>query len=435
MNCFLRLNGYAFLGIVAALSFQGCSTSYSTYLFMEPSLASISIVDRNGFSETISNQDRLRQYEGVDFLSNHPYQKVLRIYQRDREGNIHAYITSYHPNGQPKQYLEISNHRASGSYQEWHPNGIHKLSAWVIGGEPDIDPSSQRSWLFEGSSQVWDDAGHLIAEIPYAHGELEGTSHYYHLNGAIWKKIPFCKNLQHGTEEWLRDNGTLFQKIDYCRGVKHGPSFRYWTDNRLAAEETYHQGLLQTAVYYLPDGEIVGSIKDGKGTRVLFGKDAVCELQEYQHGIQEGQIKLFAENGILVRIYHMKNELKDGEEVEYYPLCSADVPQQPSLLIQWSQGNIQGVVKTWYPNGVQESQREMNQNKKDGILTAWFEDGSLMMIERYEQDKLMEGQYFLRGEKSPFSEIYGGKGTATLFDSRGNIIKKVQYHSSKPIEE
>ncbi len=111
-------------------------TSCSTYNKEPPPvLTSINIIDRNGMSETISTEDRMKRYEHVDFLTEQPYQKVLRIYSRDQHGDIRAFVTSYHPNGHPKQYLEIVNNRAHGSYREWHSNGTLKLETYVIGGE------------------------------------------------------------------------------------------------------------------------------------------------------------------------------------------------------------------------------------------------------------------------------------------------------------
>ena len=57
---------------------------------------------------------------------------------------------------------------------------------------------------------------------------------------------------------------------------------------------------------------------EGCGQRATFGKDAVSELQEYRNGALEGKVKVFDCDGALARIYHMKNDLKNGEEIEYY---------------------------------------------------------------------------------------------------------------------
>ena len=90
------------------------------------------------------------------------------------------------------------------------------------------------------------------------------------------------------------------------------------------------------------------------------------------------------------------------------------------------------MVKTWYPDGSMESQREMSGNYKNGLLTAWYIDGNLMLIEEYDRDKLIRGEYFKKGEKIPASQVAGGKGVATLFDSEGNYLRRVNIFNGRP---
>jgi antitoxin component YwqK of YwqJK toxin-antitoxin module len=424
-----RLLAYLCAGLVALGLIAGCNRTPE-----DPALSSINIIDRNGFSETVSNPDRLSQYEKVDFLKEQPYQKVLRIFSRDEQGDIHAYITSYHPNGQTKQYLEVVNNRAYGTYREWHMNGKLKLEAFVIGGEADIDTASQKTWLFDGICLVWDEEEHLIAEIPYSHGELEGISTHYHPNGNVWKKVPCHKGQIDGVMEVYLADGTLLQTSEHHAGERNGCSNRYWPNGGLAAKEMYKDGKLIDAEYFDLNRTLISAIRDGNGERILFGKERVNESHTYRSGKQEGIVKVFAEDGDLAKSYHIKDGLKHGDEIDFYPGYETNGKLLPRLLIQWFEGRIQGVVKTWYPNGIQESQREMNNNLKNGLLTAWYADGSIMLIEEYDHDKLLNGEYFLRGEKIPISEVRGGKGLATIFDSSGNIMRKINYHNSHPTE-
>jgi uncharacterized protein YcfL len=59
-------------------------------------MATIQILDRNGFSETISAKERLGKYENTDFLTPQPYQKVVRIYGKSSQGKTTSKITTYH---------------------------------------------------------------------------------------------------------------------------------------------------------------------------------------------------------------------------------------------------------------------------------------------------------------------------------------------------
>lgn len=398
-----------------------------------PALSSIHLIDREGMMESVAAPERLKNYEEVDFLSSQPYQKVLRIYARDAEGNMHAYVTTYHPNGQVKQYLEVLNNRAFGKYREWFANGAQKVEAQIIEGTADISPAAEKTWLFDGECLAWDDAERLLVSISYEKGSLEGTSFYYHSNGNLWKEIPYEHNAITGTMLVYLENGELLQSTEYAGGVKEGHARRYWNNEQLAADEVYVKGQLMTAGYYNADGKQIAEIQQGSGFRALFGKDYLSELQEYRHGALDGEVKVFDPKGRLIQIYHMKNGLKNGEEIHYYIALNGQ-GMRPKLSIIWSKGKVQGIVKTWYDNGVMESQKEMSENMKNGVATAWYRDGHLMMIEEYDQDKLKKGDYFRKGEKQSVSQVLNGDGVVTFFDADGHYLRKVNYHNGKPEE-
>lgn len=393
-------------------------------------LRTISLIDRNGITQTISERSRLIQFEKTDFTSQQPYQKVLRIYHRNPEGNVRAVITTYHPNGEPKQLLEVLNSRAFGPYKEWHENGILKIDAFVIGGEADIDPSSEKSWLFDGKAKAWNEEGNLEASLQYAKGVLDGESFYYHENGAIWKHLLFKEGKLHGTNQIYLNDGTLLQSLHFEDGLQHSLSFRYWCPGKIAAEECYAKGRLISARYFDQQGILISEVVNGKGEKALFGKNTVAELREIQDGREEGKIQVFLQDGTLARIYHAKNGVQHGEERYFFP--QPHLKTQTQLLVNWYEGALQGVVKSWFDNGQLESEREMSQNKKNGLSTAWYRNGNLMLIEEYEENKLLRGEYYKKGEKKAISTVKDGNGIVTLFDGEGHFLQKIRYEAGEP---
>lgn len=401
-------------------------------------LTSVHIVDRNGFADTITNKERLQQLQKTDFLKTQAYQKVLRIYERDAQGNVRSVVTTYHANGNPKQLLEVLNARALGAYREWHENGMLSLSTRVIGGQPDVTPAAESSWLFDGQSFAWNDEGQRLADIQYSQGVLEGLSTYYHPNGQVWKRVPYCKNQIEGITEIYKPTGELLQQVTYSQGIKQGTAVRYWCDNQLAYQEEYCQGYLESGIYFDQSGKLLCEVRQGTGFRAVFGKSGVNEMREYKQGLLEGEIRVLSPQGRLKRIYHVKEQMKHGEELEYYdyPRFEASAPEQPilqpKLSVFWYEGKIQGHVKTWYQDGTQESQREMSNNEKNGLATAWYRDGSLMLIEDYDEGKLSRGEYFKKGDKMPVSSVRMGNGLVTMFDAEGHFIQKIPYFNGKP---
>jgi len=390
-------------------------------------LTTISVIDRNGMSETIQTKERLEQYASVDFLKPQPYQKVMRTYQRNKKGEVLSLLTSYYPNGQIKQYLELINSSAYGPYWEWHENGNPKLTAFVIGGMGDLGPSSEKTWLFDGTAKAWSEEGALLCEIPYEKGAINGVSTYYHSNGTISKKVPTKDGKIEGTIEKFSKEGTLLESISYKGGLRNGES------TAKAFRELYKEGLLLSGEYYKQDGTLICSVASQEGKQALFEDGRLTQIRDINEGLPEGLVEEYDEEGVLTSKYKTKDGEKHGEEIEYYPLKKGKEPK-PRLSINWFEGKIQGVVKTWYPNGRQESKREMSDNKKNGWLSAWYEDGSIMMIEEYDADTLRKGSYFKRGDRTPVSEVRDGKGIATLYDAQGNYLKKIHYQQGSPRE-
>jgi antitoxin component YwqK of YwqJK toxin-antitoxin module len=407
--------------------FALCACSHKTT--DEPQMISIQLVDRHGFSETVSAKERISQYQTVDFQTPQPYQKVLRVYGRDKQGKTHSKITSYHSNGQIAYYLEIADGRAHGDYREWHENGMLKLQAHVIEGVADLTPIAQSSWLFEGKSQVWDENGNCMAEFLYEKGVLEGVSKYYYSSGRLEKEVPYFHNEIHGVAIHYHEDGSILEKTQFENGLKHGLSEGFWQADQVKFQEEFMKDQIKSGRYFSKNGELLCEVTNKEGKQAVFDKNHLDSLIEIHRGVPDGLVQVFGEQGELLREYRIKDRKKNGEEIEYY----AEKPLAPKLLVTWLEDQLHGPVKTWYENGVMESQREVTSNKKHGMSFAWYKDGSLMLSEEYENDKVTKASYYKKGEKTPVSKIDSGKGTATLFDADGKFLKKIAYEKGKPL--
>ncbi len=427
---------------LALLATVLCACSPPDYYHQDCSsqLACVNIFDREGFCTTVQAKDRLKQYDCIDFLSPQPYEKVLRTYTRDECGNNHAYITSYHDNGQLKQYLEVMNAGAHGAYTEHYENGKIKLEAHIVGGVADLTSEAESSWKFDGLCCVWDDSGNLQASFNYELGSLEGEALRYYPNGCIKQRTPYCRNIIHGCEEMFYCDGSPMASAHWCNGVPDGEASRQWESGVTASEEVFSRGRLLSGSYFDINGIPISEVAEGRGLRAIFGRNCVRELHEYRNGVQDGEVRILDNSGLTISVHHVKGDTKHGPETFYYPptfeerSAPYEPPQRPQLLITWYEDNIHGTTKTWYPDGTQESQREMSNNTKNGVATAWYRDGSLMLMEEYERDKLIKGEYFRQGEKKAESRVIGGNGLATIYDSEGQLLHKIAYFHGFPLD-
>lgn len=394
-----------------------------------PKLISLQFIDRNGFNETISTPDRLDRYKQANFLEPQPYTKVIRLFQRNKEGKTASAVTSYHDNGQIWQYLEVLNGRAKGLYKEWYPSGILKIEAHIIEGVGDVAMECIDSWVFDKESTIYDEKGILLARFFYEKGNLDGNALYFHPNGAVRKSTPYVDNEIHGKEIYYDDTGKEIGTFSYVKGLKHGRSLYQGCKVYPQFTEEHEHGSLLSGVYYNFDGRVISKIINGNGLQTLYEEGTLKTQYEFQNGKREGKVYLYVD-GLLESEYTTVSGVKHGEEWIYY-----DKQTNPKLCLNWYHGQLQGKVKTWYPNGVLESEKEMYHNKKNGPSSAWYKNGSVMLIEEYEQDQLVKGFYMKKGEKSAVSTIEKGEGVATLYDPDGYFLKKVRYHKGVPTED
>jgi antitoxin component YwqK of YwqJK toxin-antitoxin module len=392
------------------------------------SIMSMQILDRNGFTETISNKERIDSFKQTDFFAPQPFQKVLRVYGRDPQGQTVSKITSYHDNGEICQYLEAINGRAHGVYKEWHPNGQLKVQTAVVEGAADLNDLAQASWVFDGLCEVWDDQGNRIAEFHYDKGLLKETGYTFFPGGKIQTQMPYEQGELHGCYRLFDAQGGLLEEVPYFKGEKQGKAKTYWPEGSLLSEEEFEEGKLESASYFDPKGTLVATVEKGSGHRAEFQKGVLFSLSSIKGGLPEGEVQVFYPDGSLHCSYTMSGGKKQGTEWEYYPGA-----KKPKLCIEWHEDVIQGQVKTWYLSGQMESQREVHQNKKQGSAFAWYKSGDLMLIEEYENDLLVKGSYYKKGDKKAVSKIEAGKGTAHLYTPEGILSKKIPYEKGRPL--
>lgn len=426
----MNLQRYSLICLFFFLVLGGCSSKVKSP--DDSTLISIQVIDRNGFAETISTSDRLVRYQNTDFCAPQPYQKVLRVFGKTTEGKTPSFITSYHPNGHVWQYLESVDGRAHGIYREWHLNGTQKMELQVIEGMAELTETALTSWVFDGINRIWEENGALVAEISYEKGMLHGDSLYYYPEGQLQKKIPYFQNEINGSLICYHETGDISETIPHVKGLRQGIASAFFSNNALCYEETFDKGILLEGRYFTKNGELLSSISEGNGDRIEWITSSLKRATQYRKGVPEGLVECFDEKGNIKVKYEQRNGKKHGEEWEYYPPTTSQTAPKPKILLHWQEDVLQGIVKTWFPNGVQESQKEIYQNKKNGPALAWFSNGDLMLSEEYEKDLLISGTYYKKGDKKPVSKVYQGKGTATLYHPDGYLLHKISYEKGAP---
>ncbi len=341
-----------------------CGCSSKSQKNDTPTLVSIQVIDRNGFTETISAKNRLTKYQNTNFCDPQPYQKVLRVFSKNKEGRSSSAITSYHSNGLVWQYLEVVDGRAHGTYKEWHSNGKLKMELTVIEGIAELSETAPSSWVFDGNNTIWDEQGSIVAKILYEKGMLHGDSLYYYPNGSLKKHISYIQDKIQGSILFYSEEGIILETISYVDDKPHGHAKSYTLKGNLLYEEDWKDGNLLEGVYYDVNRAILATLSKGSGNRAEFKEGALKQLVEYKEGQAEGLVQCFDSAGFITNTYHQKQGKKQGEEKIYYPVIFSEKQALVKILLNWQEDILQGTVKTWFIDGVQESQKELYQNKK-----------------------------------------------------------------------
>lgn len=391
-------------------------------------LLSLQLVDRNGQTETISQIERVKIYEKQNFDKPQSYEKILRVYSKNEQGKNPSLITTYHKNGQLFQKLEALDGRAFGQYHEHFENGQIRIKASVIEGTADITDLAQSTWVFDGPCHVYYATGELEAIFNYDRGKKSGKAVYYHLNGKEKKILEFVDDLAEGQIQEYSEEGQLFLTYEFKKGSQTGTSRKFYTNGSVAFEETWLNDALINGTYYNTKQEIVSEIKNGYGIKTLFNESSILTSVEYAKGQIQGKITEYDALGKINCYYHIVENQKTGEEAIFF-----EDSNQIKMCIDWHQDEITGIVKTFYKSGILESQKTYSHNKKNGPLSCYYPDGSLMLLETYSQDRLIEGKYFKKGDTEPASTVDDGTGCATLFDEWGGINKQINYEKGKVV--
>ena len=392
-------------------------------------LVSVQFVDRNGNQELVSHTERIHTIAKTDFLSPQPYKKVVRMYRKGTDDKAWGVLTSYHQNGGIWQYLKTHNGRANGVYKEWYDNGCLRMLAYVVEGKGDLTPEAMTSWIFDQKNQVFDEQGQLVAEFFYCKGVLSDVTRYYYPNGVISKEIPYKEGLKEGCAQFFCEEGELIGETEYSAGEKVGRSYTKGSKEQPAREEQYVKGRLVAGIYWDLEGNAFSTIKEGVGVKPLFSNGYLSKTYEYLWGVVEGKVTSYRKDGSVAEETTVVNGQKQGDEWCYH----AGGDKVPMLYIQWKEDQIHGIVRTYYEDGSRESEREMRENEKHGPAFAWYLDGSIMYIEKYEVGRLVEGKYFKPNADFPTSTIINGEGEATIYDEHGIFQRKVTYQQGTPI--
>lgn len=215
----------------------------------------------------------------------------------------------------------------------------------------------------------------------------------------------------------MKPNLLLFFCLIFFSSLSHGQKTVYFDENWLSIEKAdakYYSviypilegkyqvkdytisGALLSETDYLPKVELIEwerlyeegfqelAIEDGKCIE-YFPNGNKKKQFSFKKGVQDGNIRLWTEDGKLLRDFIAQNNIANGLYLEYYPNGKA------SLSVNFRNDTLNGPAAYYYSNGELSQKGSFEKGKKNGKWTYWSENGDAIGTETYRNSFFIEG--------------------------------------------
>jgi len=181
---------------------------------------------------------------------------------------------------------------AQDTLKNFHPNGAVS-EIFVL-----------KNKVRDGVGRIFDPSGHLVSEIPYISGRVEGVVKNYYSNGSVMES---------------------FQIVD---GRRTGIYERYDSLGNLVASLNFYNGAIKKSDPVSPDNQIAGDDNDNKKynlASIKLTKEEVAFLQKYKPAIPPGDPAIYdtydeparflrGEEEFYSRLFYPSRAMEDGLE-------------------------------------------------------------------------------------------------------------------------
>jgi len=343
----------------------------------------------------------------------------------------------YWPNGQVKQRLIFRDDKLNGNILTYHPNGV------IAGKFPFIN--GKKEGLHEGFLS----SGKLISSANYHDSKLDGKRLVLYVNNGYKHESFFVAGKTEGkvTETWL--NGAIKSEITAKDSLFEGPARTWYANSTLETEGFYKAGVSSGKfVNYFSNGfkSSEGEYNDneeltGKLTNYYRSGKVQSEESFYTAGQITGTAVTYFHSGAI----RYKRTYKDDKTIK---LECFDANGKSLYTANESKGRIK--FKTYYPDGVLETDGELLDNKRDGKWIIYNPQGTIVQDLMYNdgQQTGKQRKYYDNGILKelyncdsnsivgPYVEYYatGQLKTKGFYDKNGRTGEWTSYYSNDSIQ-
>jgi antitoxin component YwqK of YwqJK toxin-antitoxin module len=200
-------------------------------------------------------------------------------------------------------------------------------------------------------------------------------------------------------------------------------------------------GKLWTAVTWKPNGEKCPdtNVVDGNGVVVGYNLDGT---EEWRSTYKDGEYFVDPYNDLddpTTRNKIIAEAIDDDEKPSSYTgwVKRTYLIGQISYLVQYKDGKPNGLLTSWYENGLMHGEGYYKNGKQDGLSIKWFVSNGQRQVEAtYKDGKLMTIVSFKpNGEKCSVTNLKDGNGVVIEYNDDGTEKYRGTYKDGVKVED
>ncbi len=278
-------------------------------------------------------------------------------------------------------------------YAEYNEKGelLKPIKEYAENGK-EIAEYSLKNEKLDGRLRKWSDKGMLLVDYAYHEGVFTGAQKEWFENGSQHKSYTYTKEgkLTGIGTEW-HQNGVKALEANYQDGKVEGEISEWYESGKLKSKRSYKEG-------------------EPSGMHQTWYENGVeRERANFQKGVITGTHCQWNEKGelILEETFDNKGKAKGTLKAFYGK-------DRPKEIVEVSHGARHGKTLEYHENGQLKLKANYQNDKPEGVVEGWFEDGMLAFTKIYKEGKQV-------GEQKEFFEKQQGLLRLCLYNSKGEM--------------
>ncbi|MFN3997238.1 toxin-antitoxin system YwqK family antitoxin [Algoriphagus sp.] len=268
---------------------------------------------RNGFFYDLDPEtgDTVRV---VEFRNNLREGKALSYYPGgalSQESNfvnnqLEGLVTSYFEDGQIRDRTTFKNNKPNGLSEALFPDGKPKTKINFLTGQ------------YHGPYEEFNENGQVVFRTNYAKGIIDGKEMQYFPDGKIKALREFRSGQLNGSYELNYPDGKPERRGIYKNGLPEGEMIEYFQDGSVRMKAIYQKGIPKMPIiYFYPNGSVKQRVTfNSQGDKILeenyFQNEKMISSVRFVNELEEGEVKIFREDGNLQEIRHYSKGRLNG---------------------------------------------------------------------------------------------------------------------------